>query len=84
MKKTLPHNTNEMNVNKWKSIILSALIFIIPMTVLVELFQVNWKLENIQLTHLVFYFSLFSCFGFLMSYFSYRAKEKRINEWENK
>ena len=83
MKNTLSSN-EKGTLYKWKSIIVNGLVFIIPMTVLVELFQVNWKLENIQFSHLVFYFSAFSLFGFLMSYFSYIAKEKNSKEWENK
>ncbi len=70
--------------NKWRYILTGTLFLSLTNTFLVELLYADWSFENLKPARIIFLFLVFSLFYFLVSYFSYKSREKHLKEWENK
>ncbi len=70
--------------NKWKFILIETFFLSSFITFFVELLYTDWSFENLKPARIIFLFLVFSLFYFLVSYFSYKAREKHLKEWENK
>ena len=70
--------------NKWRYILTGTLFLALGNTIFVELIHADWKLEKVEPLRAIFFLIIFSLFYFLVSYFSYKSREKHLKEWENK
>tara|TARA_B100000949_G_scaffold230752_1_gene241754 strand:- start:501 stop:746 length:246 start_codon:yes stop_codon:yes gene_type:complete len=70
--------------NKWRYILTGTLFLSLTNTFFVELLQADWSFENFKPARIIFLFLVFTLFYFLVSYFSYKSREKHLKEWENK
>lgn len=70
--------------NKWRYVFSGTLFLALGNTIFVELIHADWKLEKVEPLRAIFFLIIFTLFSFLISYFSYKSREKHLKEWENK
>lgn len=70
--------------NKWRYILTGTLFLSLGNTFFVELIYADWSFDNFKPVRIIFLFLVFTLFSFLVSYFSYKSREKHLKEWENK